>query len=1105
VLVVGGGNSALDAARSALRCGAEQVTIVYRRTRAEMPADPREVEDAEREGVRMQFLAAPKSFQPGAAGRVAGLECVKMKLGPPDSSGRPAPEPVANSEFVIPADAVVVTIGQVPEVKALGERLGLATTKWGTLDADPLTLETGLPGVFAGGDCVTGPDVVVTAMLAGKQAAESIDRWINRQDLRTGRQIPGPYKIEYKVDTTGVPIEREIPLPSLDPVLRGRTFDEVHTGYTPEQAIAEAKRCLVCGICCDCHLCETACQAKAIDYGQKEQTRELKVGAIILSPGYEIFDARLKKELGYGRYENVLTALEFERILSASGPFSGHVLRPHDKKEPKRIAFIQCVGSRDAERDYCSSVCCMYATKEAIIAKEHLGQDLACDIFFMELRAFSKGFEQYYRRAQDLGVRYIRCRVPKVEEIPGTKNLTLQYLAEDDRKVSAEYDLVVLSVGMQPPKEVAALARKFGVELNQYNFCRTSPFAPAESTRKGVYIAGPFAEPKDIPETVMQASAAAAQALSLLKDARGTLITPKAYPPEREVGGEEARIGIFVCHCGTNIAGVVNVPAVVEYARTLPNVVFAENNLYTCSNDSQERIKEKITEHKLNRVVVASCTPRTHEPLFRNTLREVGLNPYLFEMANIRDQCSWVHMQEPERATEKSKDLVRMAVAKSRLLEPLQRRSIKIQKSALVIGGGLAGMTAALELASQGFEVYLVEKTEELGGNLRHIHYLLNGEKPQVELQRLEDRILQNKRISLFTGATIASMEGSIGDFKTNILAHGEPTEISHGVVIVATGAKEYQPNEYLYGQDERVLTQRQLEERLAGGNGFLAANGKPKSVVMIQCVGSRDNERPYCSRVCCAEAIKNALKIKTLSPQTPVYVLYRDIRTYGFKESYYTQARQKGVMFVRYEENRKPEVSQNGHGLEVSVYDQTLGMPLAISADLVVLSAGIHPDEGNRQIAQFLKVPLNSEGFFLEAHMKLRPVEFMTDGVFLCGLAHSAKGIDESILQAQAAAARAASILSLDSLELGANISQVIDEKCDGCAYCVDTCPYKAITLMEYQWQGSVKKVVEANESICKGCGCCQATCPKCGILIKGFTLDQIKAQIHAAVGAAS
>lgn len=1103
VLVIGGGNSALDAARTALRCGAAEVTIVYRRTRAEMPADAREITDALNEGIKLLPLAAPKSFRPSARGRVAALECLKMKLGQRDASGRPAPEPIPGSEFVLSCDAVIVTIGQLPDVAALGERLGLETTKWGTLRADPVTLQTGVPGVFAGGDCVTGPDVVITAMLAGKKAANSIDRWLNGQDLHAGREFEGPYQSEFTVDTTGVLTQRQISVPSLDPATRRMSFDEVHTGYTPEQAIAEAKRCLACGICCDCHLCEVACQAHAIDYWQKERKLELQVGAVVLAPGYEIFDARLKKDLGYGRFPNVITALEFERILSASGPYSGHVLRPFDHQEPRRIAFLQCIGSRDAERDYCSSVCCMYATKEAIIAKEHLGEGLQCDIFFMDLRAFSKGFEQYYHRAQELGVRYIRSRVPIIEEVLESRNLIVKYLGENERKLSEEYDLVVLSVGMEPPKSAQELADKFGVALNGYHFCETSTFKPAESSRHGVYVAGPFAEPKDIPETVMQASAAAAEVLSILKEARGTQITPKIYPPEKDVKAEEPRIGVFVCHCGTNIAGVVNVPEIVEYSRRLPNVVYAENNLYTCSNDAQERIKEKIAEHHLNRVVVASCTPRTHEPLFRNTLAEAGLNPYLFEMANIRDQCSWVHMHEPEKATHKSKDLVRMAVAKARLLQPLQRKHVRIEKAALVIGGGLSGMTAALTLARQGTDVYLVEREKELGGNLRHVYYLLNGEKPQDELARLQKEILLNHRIRVFTGATIESMEGSIGNFKTAIAIQGESTEVSHGVVIVATGAKQYQPQEYLYGQEEGVITQRELEARLASGVGSLSQslNGRSKAVVMIQCVGSRDTEHPYCSRVCCAEAIKNALRIKSLSPETPVYILYRDIRTYGFKENYYTKARQQGVVFVRYDEQQKPTVSRNSQGLQVAVVDQTLGMAVLIPAHLVVLSAGIHPHETNRQTAQFLKVPLNSEGFFLEAHMKLRPVDFMTDGVFLCGLAHAPKNIQESILQAQAAAARAATILARDTIELEANISQVVDESCDGCAYCVDTCPFKSITLLEYMWQGVVKKVVETNESTCKGCGCCQATCPKNGVFIRGFTLEQIRAQIEAAL----
>ena len=854
----------------------------------------------------------------------------------------------------------------------------------------------------------------------------------------------------------------------------------------------------------ECGVCKEFCEAEAIDYEQKEEEIELNAGAIILSPGFELFNARIKEELAYGLYPNVVTSLEFERILSASGPFEGKVLRPSDQTEPKRIGFIQCVGSRDCDHDYCSSVCCMYATKEAIIAKEHAGEHLECDIYFMDMRAFSKGFDEYYQRAKKLGVDYIRCRPPSVKEIPQTKNLLIEYLTEDDKKDSREYDLVVLSVGILPPKSVDEISKKFGIELNEYNFCKTSTFKPVESTREGIYVAGPFTEPKDIPETIMQASGASSKVLSLLKDLKGSLIIPKEYQPEINVEGQEPRIGVFVCHCGTNIAGVVNVPNAVEYAKTLPNVVYAENNLFTCSNDTQERIKEKIKEHNLNRVVVASCTPRTHEPLFRNTIREAGLNQYLFEMANIRDQCSWVHMSEPEKASEKSKDLIRIAVAKARLIEPLQKRSVSIIKSALVIGGGLSGMTSAIELANQGYDVHLIEKEKELGGNLKRIHYLLGGEDPQDELKKLIERVKENEKIHLHTESKIENIEGSIGNFKTTISKKGKSIEFEHGVVIVATGAQEYKPKEYLYGQDEGVITQIELEQRLST-NGKWSSPGKnqiPKSIVMIQCVGSRDEERPYCSRICCSEAVKNALKIKELSPETNIYVLFRDVRTYGFKESYYTKARQQNVRFMRFEDDRKPEVSKNGDGLQVEVFDQTLKMPIEISADLVVLSAGIVADEGNETIAKFLKVPLNKEGFFLEAHMKLRPVDFATDGVYLCGLAHSAKAIEESITQAQATASRASTVLSRDSIELEATISQVVDESCDGCAYCIDPCPYQAITLIEYMREGSVKKTVEANESACKGCGVCMATCPKKGIFVRGFKLEQIGAQVMAALG---
>jgi len=871
----------------------------------------------------------------------------------------------------------------------------------------------------------------------------------------------------------------------------------------PNKATIDPDHCLhlkhgACGICRD------LCEAKAINYEQKEEKIELNVGAVILSPGYEIFDARVKPEYGYGRFPNVVSALEFERILSASGPYSGHVQRPSDGVAPRRIAFLQCIGSRDSERDYCSSICCMYATKEAIIAKEHAGENLQCDVFFMDVRAFSKGFEEYYLRAQNLGVNYIRSRPALIQENKETRNLIIEYLAEGEKKVSREYDMVVLSVGAQPPKEAEKISTALGIDLNQFHFCETSTFRPVETNRQGIFVAGPFTEPKDIPETVMQASGAAARVMSLLRDEKGSLIALKEFPPERDVTGEEPRVGVFVCHCGTNIAGFVNVPEVVEYAKTLPNVAYTEHNLYTCSNDTQEKIKEKIGEYALNRVVVASCTPRTHEPLFRATLREAGLNQYLFEMANIRDQCSWVHMHEYEKATQKSKDLIRMAVAKARLLEPLQTRSVPITKSTLVIGGGVAGMTSALELANQGFDVYLVERETQLGGHLRNIHYLINGTKFLDEFKALVKEVKENNRIQLFTKARIDMIEGSIGRFKTRLaLNDGTSKEIEHGAVVVATGAREYEPQEYLYGEDERVLTQLELEHRLVAVEGFFTSPGRGLgTIVMIQCVGSRDSERPYCSRLCCTEAVKNALKIKEVSPSTNVYVLYRDIRTYGFRESYYTKARQNGVVFIRYDTDRKPSVSKDGKRLMVDVYDQTLGIPASIPADLVVLSTGIVPNSDSKTIAQFLKIPLNADGFFLEAHMKLRPVDFATDGVFLAGLAHSPKRIEESIIQAQAAAGRVATVLSRDAIELEGNISFVVDANCDGCAYCVDTCPYKAITLLEYMRGDAIKKTVEVNEWICKGCGCCMATCPKQGIYVKGFKLEQISAQVKAALG---
>ena len=849
-----------------------------------------------------------------------------------------------------------------------------------------------------------------------------------------------------------------------------------------------------------CGICKEVCEAKAIDYEQKEQKSELNVGAIILSPGYNPFNPELKPDYGYGKFKNVITALEFERILSASGPFQGKILRPSDKTDPEKIAWIQCVGSRDYERDYCSAVCCMYATKEAIIAKEHEGEKLKCDIFYMDIRAFSKGFEEYYLRAQKLGVNYIRCRPLSIKELPETNNLIIDYLTDDDRKLSGEYELVILSTGLTSPGQAKKLAKEFSLELNKYDFCETSSFAPVDSPKEGVFITGAFTGPKDIPESVMQGSAAAARSLSLLFAEKGKLVKEKAYPPEEDVTGEEPRVGVFVCHCGKNIGGVINVPEVVEYARTLPDVVYAEDNLYTCSAESGEKIKQAIKEHNLNRVIVASCTPRTHEPLFQSIIQEAGLNPYLFEMANIRDQCTWVHMHEPNLALQKAKDLVRMADAKARFLEPLYNRKVKINRDALVIGGGVSGITSALNLAEQSFEVCLLEKSDDLGGNFMKVKFLIDGDDPQKKLNSLIEKVKLHPKIHTYTNAQIGKIDGSVGNFSTEFMSNGDVHTVNHGVVIVATGAEEYKPTEYLYGQDEKVITQTELEEKLT--NGYLqTTNHKQQTVVMIQCVGSRDEKRPYCSRICCQKAIKNALLIKEKNPDTNVYILYRDIRTYGFNEGYYTKAREKDVRFIAYNTDEKPEVEKVNGQLKVSVYDPVLNAKVNIKTDLLVLSTGVIPREDAKDLAQKLKVPLTSDGFFLEAHMKLRPVDFATEGVFLCGLAHFPKTVDESIAQALAASSRASTIISKDEIELAAVISNVVDENCDGCAYCIDPCPYKALTLLEYMREGSIKKTVEVDELLCKGCGTCMATCPKLGIYVRNFKLEHIAAQIAAAL----
>jgi heterodisulfide reductase subunit A len=844
------------------------------------------------------------------------------------------------------------------------------------------------------------------------------------------------------------------------------------------------------GLCIGCGVCEKFCEAKAIQFSMEPDKEEvIEVGSIILSPGYSVFDATKKVEYGLGVYPNVLTNIEFERMLSASGPTEGHIIRPSDGDAPKRIAFIQCVGSRDAQtgNTYCSSYCCMAALKQAVIGQEHV-PGLKTTIYFMDTRAFGKEFEEYlYRAENEYGVTIARNnRIPKITEDPKTHNLILLYHAGAEIK-EEEYDMVILSTGARPPESADSIAKTLGIQLNKFGFCEADELSPVETSVPGIFVCGAFSGPKDIPDSIAQASGAAGKVASMLSKERGTLVKKKEYPPEKDVSKTEPRIGVFVCHCGINIGSVVNVPEVLEYASKLPNVVYTERNLYTCSGDTQKKIKEMIEKHDLNRVVVASCTPRTHEPLFQNTCREAGLNKYLFEMANIRDQCSWVHRLEPEKATEKAKDLVRMAIAKAATLEPLPQPKIPVTPSALVIGGGLSGITAALEIANAGYEVHLVEKDKELGGHLRKIYHTLTGIDPQDALTRLKKELHEHKNVKVHLSDQVTEVKGYIGNFEST-LKSGE--KVKHGAIVVASGGIEYEPTEYEHKKHKNVIKQTDLGELLHNGK-FKAEN-----VVVIQCVGSRNEEHPNCSRICCSTAMANAVKIKKEHPETNVFVLYRDIRTYGFAEEHYNEAARLGVIFLRYDADAPPKVTAKGNDLWVEVDEAFIEQKVLIKADYLVLNAAVHPNPDNKEIAKLLKVPLNREGYFLEAHMKLRPVDFATDGIFLCGLAHSPRLIGESVSQALAAAARVNTVLSKPFIEADGVVSVVDETKCIACGRCEEICEYGAPSIVEVS-PGVFKSRI--NEALCKGCGSCAVACCSTAIRPRHFKTEQILTMIEA------
>jgi len=837
-----------------------------------------------------------------------------------------------------------------------------------------------------------------------------------------------------------------------------------------------------------CQLCINVCGPKAIDFNQKPEIRELEVGAIILAPGFGEVKKEILEKFGWGVYSDVMTSMEVERMTCVSGPTEGEIIRPSDFKHPKKIAYIQCVGSRDEScgKGYCSTVCCMYAMKQGTVLKEH-EPGLEITYFYMDVRTMGKGFDSAFENAiKKHGFKIVRARPGKIEKV-GDK-IGLSYVTEEGEVKRELYDLIVLSTGLSPPEDAEKIAKTFGIELNEFGFAKTSYLNGIETTRKGIYVVGAFQGPKDIPESVTQATGGSAVVSELLKEGRFSATVTREYPPEDEEllkGG--LRIGVFVCHCGVNIAGVVNVKEVVEFAKRLPDVIVAEDVLYSCAQDFLERLKKVIKEKKLNRVVVAACTPRTHEPLFQDTLREAGLNPALFEMANIRDQCSWVHAGEPEKATEKAKELVKMAVSKVRKLRPLEFQRFEVKPSALVIGGGVAGMTSALSVAEQGFQVYLVEKEKELGGNAKALRFLISGDDPQQYVKELIKKVEKHPKIKVFKSAKIEDISGYVGNFITRIRIGKKEERIEHGVIIVATGGKEYRPSGYPL-DGKKVITQLELEERLKKKK-----LGKVKNVVMIQCAGSRGEELSYCSRVCCVQALKNALKIKEIYPEVDVWILYQDIRAYGFFEKYYFSARKKGVKFIRFPNERRPKVEKKERKTVVRVYDIVLGEELELYPDLVVLSVGIVPSD-EKELFNLLKLQVNEEGFLMEAHIKLRPVETVSDGVYICGLAHGPQLLSEVIAQAKASAGKACIPLAKGYVEASPVVAEVEERRCIGCGICAELCPFSAVEMVKVEKRRKARVI----KALCKGCGVCASHCPVFAIDVGRFTKSALLEQIR-------
>ncbi|MEH0022582.1 MAG: FAD-dependent oxidoreductase [Desulfobacter sp.] len=837
------------------------------------------------------------------------------------------------------------------------------------------------------------------------------------------------------------------------------------------------------------------CKANAILPEDTETCTEINIGSVVLSVGAELFNPNVLDNYGAGNFANVVTGLEYERIMSASGPFEGSLLRRSDQKRPKRVAWIQCVGSRGinkADVPYCSGVCCMYALKEAMVTRERFGEDIDTTIFYMDMRTHGKDYEQYYNRAKDdYGVRMIRSRPHSIVETADTKNLSITYaLEEEARQETEEFDMVVLSTGFRPSETTVQLAGSLGIDLNVHNFAATDAFNPVKTSRDGVYVCGVYESPKDIPETMVQASAAASMAGADLGGSLVDDLMEDEFPPERDVAGEAPKIGVFVCDCGFDIGGVVDVGKVIAHAKSNPDVAVAEAVGYGCSADSMTRIEDMIKEHGLNRVVIGGCSPRTHETKFQDLLRRTGLNRYLVEIVNLRDQNTWAHLTEPGEALDKAFKLMQIGISGVRMARPLADNTLPMSQNALVIGGGITGMTSALKLADQGIKTYLVERAPALGGLAQSISKTIEGDAVAPFVQDLVDKVNAHENIQVMTRSIIVDHDGMPGLFKTGIQTglRMNYMQIDHGVTILATGALPNRPAEYGLGTMDQVVTQLELDSLLETDEEKIKSM---EQVVMIQCAGSREPGNPNCSRICCQAAMKNALRLKKINPDIDIFVLYRDIRTYGFQEDYYREARDKGVKFIRFNLENKPQVREENGKAVVRTHDFILGQDIDLEADCVALSTGfIADDETTEDLAIMFHLPRTADNYFQEDHVKLRPVDMALRGFFIAGTAHSPKVIRESVTQAMAVAGRARTMLAKKEINLGAAVAKVDGKKCATCLVCVRACPFDIPFI-------NADRYSEIDPAKCHGCGVCVGECPAKAIQLLAYEDDQILAKL--------